>query len=190
GETGQVGTVGRPPIYLKVARKGATLTAYTSRTGSAWAPVPGSTQTSQALAGSILAGLAADAHHSTDVNTTRWTDVFQTKQAQARGLPTPWQATALGGEASAGAAGYGNAVFTITSGRGAGGDPSLDRAEYVHEPATGDGALVARIGSRGGTTPPAGAGLMFRASTARGSAYAAVQLSPSGGVRFQTSSGG
>src|SRR2546429_5612622 len=51
------GVAGTAPPYVRVARSGATFTAYTSSDGSTWTPVAGSTLT-LGLSGGMLGGLA------------------------------------------------------------------------------------------------------------------------------------
>jgi hypothetical protein len=83
---------------------------------------------------------------------------------------------------------------------GPGGEAVEDRFYFVHQPLTGDGSISVRIMAMSGiiTYPPpdhdeiveglvpwAKAGIMIRQSTEQGSAYAAVVLTGSHGVRMQ-----
>ena len=61
---------GSGPIYLEVARSGASFTAYTSTNGSTWTPVPGSTVTIPGLTGAALAGMAVCSHNAGALSTT------------------------------------------------------------------------------------------------------------------------
>jgi hypothetical protein len=64
--------------------------------------------------------------------------------------------------------------------------PFHDAGAFVHRPMTGDGTLVARVTAQDASHPAAKAGLMVKASTARGAPYAAVVVTPREGVRVQT----
>ncbi len=81
---------------------------------------------------------------------------------------------------------------------GPGGGPVTDSLTFVHQTLTGDGSLTARVGPltsletspNTGTRPAdpspwAKAGLIIRASTDQGSAYAAIMITGGHGVRMQ-----
>jgi hypothetical protein len=83
---------------------------------------------------------------------------------------------------------------------GPGGEAVEDRFYFVHQPLTGDGSITVRVTSMTGiiTYPPpnhdeivpgvvpwAKAGVIIKESTEQGSAYAAVMLTGSHGVRMQ-----
>ncbi|HYU84904.1 MAG TPA: hypothetical protein VEK80_08850, partial [Kribbellaceae bacterium] len=60
-----------------------------------------------------------------------------------------------------------------------------DDAYFVHVPMSGDGTVVARVVSQGGSHAWAKAGLLVKAGLAPGSPYAAVMVTPGHGVRTQ-----
>ncbi|MFF2852423.1 ABC transporter permease [Streptomyces sp. NPDC058001] len=70
------------------------------------------------------------------------------------------------------------------------GKAVLDSFPFVHQGLTGDGTLTARVspptGREGPAEPWAKAGIMVKASTKPGSAYAAVMVTPGHGVRLQS----
>jgi ABC-type transport system involved in multi-copper enzyme maturation permease subunit len=86
---------------------------------------------------------------------------------------------------------------------GPGGEEVTDRFFFVHQPLAGDGSITVRVtsltgllptppagrsapvGTRSGLAPWAKAGLIIKASTRQGSAYAAVMVTGSHGVRMQ-----
>ncbi len=83
---------------------------------------------------------------------------------------------------------------------GPAGDAVIDSFYFVHQPLSGDGSITARVSDLHGsgqlqvppgfarppsTEPWAKAGLMIKASTKPGSAYAAVMLTGGHGVRMQ-----
>jgi ABC-type transport system involved in multi-copper enzyme maturation permease subunit len=64
--------------------------------------------------------------------------------------------------------------------------PSVrDEGRFAHRTLAGDGSVVARVASQADSHPWAKAGLMLRASTRRGSPYAALMVTPDHGVRLQ-----
>ncbi|HEY3087362.1 MAG TPA: ABC transporter permease subunit [Jatrophihabitantaceae bacterium] len=87
---------------------------------------------------------------------------------------------------------------------GPGGEPVSDNFYFVHQPLTGDGSITARVdsltglitsgdaspdqalaGARPGVQPWSKAGLIIKANTTQGSAYAAIMLTGGHGVRWQ-----
>jgi hypothetical protein len=69
---------------------------------------------------------------------------------------------------------------------GNGGPPYQDTLYLVHQPLTGDGTLVARVGSQTDSEELARAGIMVKASTTGGAPYASIAVTPRHGVRWQT----
>jgi ABC-type transport system involved in multi-copper enzyme maturation permease subunit len=86
---------------------------------------------------------------------------------------------------------------------GPGGEPVTDQFYFVHQPLTGDGSITVRIssltgliasgplrgqpmaGARPGVQPWSKAGLIVKANTTQGSAYAAIMVTGGHGVRWQ-----
>jgi outer membrane protein assembly factor BamB len=62
--TQSIKITGTAPVYLGVARTGATFTAYTSPNGTAWTAVPGSSLAMNNLPATVLAGLAVTSHNT------------------------------------------------------------------------------------------------------------------------------
>ena len=73
--TAQLGQAGVAPLFLRVTRAGITFSAYTSSDGSTWVLVPGSTIDVPALSGSLLDGLAATSHDTSQVGTATFATV-------------------------------------------------------------------------------------------------------------------
>lgn len=87
-----------------------------------------------------------------------------------------------------GASGEGPPITTTAD-----GEPVRDDFHFVHQPMTGDGEIIARVLDQtgldedGASAPPqdaAMAGLMIKESTTAGTSYAAVAVTPGGGVRM------
>jgi ABC-type transport system involved in multi-copper enzyme maturation permease subunit/regulation of enolase protein 1 (concanavalin A-like superfamily) len=68
---------------------------------------------------------------------------------------------------------------------GPGGEAVTDNASFVHRPLTGDGSITARVTSFTGPRPWSKGGIMIKASTRPGSAYAAMMVTSGHGVRMQ-----
>jgi ABC-type transport system involved in multi-copper enzyme maturation permease subunit len=72
---------------------------------------------------------------------------------------------------------------------GPGGEAVTDNFYFVHQPLAGDGSITVRLtaltGPSGGLQPWSKAGIIIKASTRPGSAYAAMMVTASHGVRMQ-----
>ncbi|WP_218032106.1 discoidin domain-containing protein [Dictyobacter kobayashii] len=106
-------------------------------------------------------------------------------------LPAPWQQQDIGSVGQAGSASASNGTFTVV---GSGNDiwDSADAFQYVSQPLSGDGTIVARIDSQQNTDGWAKAGVMIRESLTAGSTHALMALTPGNGAVFQrrTTTGG
>jgi regulation of enolase protein 1 (concanavalin A-like superfamily) len=102
----------------------------------------------------------------------------------APGLPVPWKTQDVGAVAAAGAVTSSNDTFTV---KGSGADiwNAADEFRFVHQPMTGDGAIVARVASLTNTHEWAKAGVMIRESLGAGSKHAFMAITPSRGASFQ-----
>ena len=99
-------------------------------------------------------------------------------------LPSPWTDSDVGSPALAGSASYASGVFTV---KGGGVDiwAGSDQFNYVSQPLTGNASIVARVTSQSDTDPWAKAGVMIKQSTASGSSYALLGVTPGNGIAFQ-----
>jgi len=176
------GVTSGAPIYVEVVRSGNTYTAYTSTNGTNWTIYPGSAVTIPNLSGSILGGMA-DTSHSQSVTSTTVFDNFTFTSASSS-LPVPWSDSDVGSPSPAGSASYSGGVFTVN---GSGGDiwGSTDQSNYVSQPLTGDGTIVARVTAQANTDPWAKSGIMIKQSTTSGSSYALLAVTPGNGITFQ-----
>jgi Protein of unknown function (DUF1349) len=183
--TAQIGKTGAAPVYLKAVRAGDSFTAYTSPDGVNWTAIPNSVETIPVLSGTLLTGMAADSYDPTNANTTIWDSVNVTSQGGGGGLPFPWTDTNVDGSSPAGTATYLNNTFTVSGG---GNDiwGSDDESNFVNQPLGGDGTIIARVTSQQNTNSWAKSGIMIKQSTAAGSAYAAMLVTPGNGVHFQS----
>ena len=169
-----------PNGWLKLTRTGSSITAYSSADGSTWTEV-GATTIS--LTDPVTIGLFNCAHNASDLNTATFDNVNVTA-AGSNPLPSPWADADVGAPALAGSASYSSGVFTV-NGSGADIWGSTDQFNYVSQPLTGNGTIVARVTSQSDTDPWAKAGVMIKQSTTGGSPYALLGVTPGNGIAFQ-----
>jgi hypothetical protein len=100
-------------------------------------------------------------------------------------VPSPWADSDVGSPAVSGSASYANGVFTVNGG-GADIWGGTDQFNYVSQPLTGGGSIVAQVTSQSNTNGWAKAGIMIKQSTASGSNYALLAVTPGNGISFQS----
>src|SRR5499427_7665249 len=182
---------GTTPAFVRVARSGSTLTAYTSADGTTWTPVPGSSIT-LGLSDPIMGGLAVTSHNTTASSTATFDSVAVLAGAppSPTGCPTGWACADVGGATPPGSQTLSGGAWTV---QGGGGDiwGTSDQFHFVSQSLAGDGTLSARVSSQGATSPWAKAGVMLRQTAAATSAYYAIEVTPSNGivVQFRPSAG-
>ena len=89
----------------------------------------------------------------------------QTETLTETVVPSPWTDSDVGSPATAGSASYSNGVFTVNGG-GADIWGGTDQFNYVSQPLTGNGSIVAQVTAQSDTDPWAKAGVMIKQSTA------------------------
>lgn len=126
----------------------------------------------------ITASGAVDANYNiTHVNGTMTV-------TPATALPVPWQHQDVGAVGLTGDATHTAGAFTV-SGSGTDIWNNADGFHFVYQPWTGNGEIIARVGSVGNTDPWAKAGVMFRESLTAGSRHAMLVITPGNGSAFQ-----
>lgn len=100
-------------------------------------------------------------------------------------LPYPWTTWDVGDVLLGGSAACSNGTYTV-SGSGVDIWSTNDSFQFVYQPWTGDGQIVARVTGVEDTAPWAKAALMYRESLDPGSPNAIVYLSPENGVSMQS----
>ncbi len=95
-----------------------------------------------------------------------------------------WNNADIGALALAGSASYNNGTFTVS---GAGTDiwNADDQFQFVSQPDSGNGTLIAQVASQTNTNAWAKAGVMIRASSAANSPFVDVVQTPGNGVDLQ-----
>jgi hypothetical protein len=99
-------------------------------------------------------------------------------------LPSPWADTDVGAPPLAGSAAYTGGVFTL---KGSGADifGTTDQFDYLYQPVSGNGTIIARVSGVSNTSSNAKAGVIWKASTTAGSPYILIAAAPSGLVKVQ-----
>jgi hypothetical protein len=176
---------GAAPAFVRVARSGGTFTAYASTDGSTWTAVAGSS-VSLGLTGAMAAGIAVTSHNAGTLSAVGLDTVSVTNSAQAPpgACPTGWSCADVGGATPAGTQSLTSGTWTV---QGGGGDiwGTADQFHFVSQSIAGDGTVSARVTAQGNTSPWAKAGVMLRQSTAAGSVYYAIEVTPGNGLAVQ-----
>jgi regulation of enolase protein 1 (concanavalin A-like superfamily) len=99
-------------------------------------------------------------------------------------LPAPWLAADVGNVGAAGTATFAAGTFTV---EGAGADiwGAADAFQFVYQPLTGNGQIVARVATVENVNAWTKAGVMLRESLDAGSKQALMLVSPGKGLAFQ-----
>ncbi|HKS36359.1 MAG TPA: PA14 domain-containing protein, partial [Verrucomicrobiae bacterium] len=128
-----------------------------------------------------------------------WSSPSQAKQIipQSRlfttfsGIPKPWASQDIGAVGVAGSSSYSTGNWTV-SGSGADIWGNADEFRYVHQTATGDCEIIARVTGVQNIDPWAKAGVMVRESLSANAKHAFMCLTPGNGLAFQrrTATGG
>ena len=170
------------PAWLRLARRGSTVTASVSADGRTWRTV-GSRAVS--LPSTALAGLAVASHSTSVRNTSRFDQVSVTAVpgGTTTALPSPWQTRDVGSVGLAGSASYSSGLFTVG---GAGADiwGSADSFRFVYQPQLAGGEIVARVTSVQNTSSLAKAGITLRDGTGAGARHVTLSVKPGGGVEL------
>ncbi|HEX5475478.1 MAG TPA: phospholipase D-like domain-containing protein [Vicinamibacterales bacterium] len=185
------GAAAAAPYWVRLDRSGNTITAYQSPDGSTWTVVGSDTFSMPA---NVDIGLGVSSHTNSSVAIATFDHVTISGTIQGPpSLPAPWVNQDVGAVGRAGSASYDANTSTFTV-QGAGADVwgTADALQYVYQPLSGDGSVVARVASVGGTEAWTKAGVMIRDSLSPDSAQAFMLVSRGKGVAFQrrTTAGG
>jgi regulation of enolase protein 1 (concanavalin A-like superfamily) len=173
-----------PDKWLKLTKSGNTFTSWLSSDGVTWTEIGVATVP---MTGPVTIGLFDTSHNIGQDSTVAFDHVTVTPVVPPPPpgpLPSPWTDTDVGSPQVAGSGGYTDGVFTV-SGSGADIWGSSDQFNYVNQPTTGSGTMVARITSQSDTSSNAKAGIIYKQSTTAGSPYLLLAMSPSGVVKAQ-----
>jgi regulation of enolase protein 1 (concanavalin A-like superfamily) len=173
-----------PNKWLKLQKAGNTFTSWLSADGVNWTQIGIATVS---MTGPATIGLFDTSHDIGQYSTAAFDNVQVTSTPPPPPpgqLPSPWLDTDVGSPALAGSASYSNGVYTVN---GAGADiyGTSDQFNYVNQPASGNGTIVARVTSQTNTSTNAKAGIMFKQSTSAGSSYILIAAGPAGNIKVQ-----
>jgi regulation of enolase protein 1 (concanavalin A-like superfamily) len=185
---------GTAPAWVKLERRGNTITAFVSANGTNWTTVGSDSFT---MGADVHVGLAVSSHDTTRLATATF-DGLTIRAVAApppppppSGVPAPWTAQDIGAVGTAGSATASNGTFTVT---GAGADVwgAADAFQYVWQPLNGDADVIARVASVEAVQAWVKAGVMIRERLTADSAHAFMLVSAGKGIAFQrrTASGG
>src|SRR5262245_60808281 len=165
------GLAGAAPVWLKVERRGTTLTASRSADGAVWTPFG---TASVSMAPTVLVGLAVSSHKLSGSVLAGFTSVMVVGDGT---LPPGWSGRDVGHPTLSGGSGAAGPTFTLDgSGTGVGG--MTDQFRYVFKQVSGDADIVARVAGFETATPGARAGVMIRQALTGNSAHASLLAAP------------
>lgn len=166
-----------PPEWVRLVRRGSTVSAYTSADGTTWALVGSDTIQ---LGAAAYVGLATTSHNASAATTASLSQVTVTPL----GLPAGQKDADIGAVNVAGSAKYSSGTYQIHAG-GADIWESADAFNFVYQQATGDIDVSVHVASIGNTSSWSKAGVMIRETLSAGAAHASAFLSPGHGHAFQ-----
>jgi regulation of enolase protein 1 (concanavalin A-like superfamily) len=190
GSTTHTGSTGGAPVWLRLTRRGGTITASHSADGSSWTAAGSETIP---MSSTIFVGLALTSH-ADGVTGTAAFDAVAVSSSAAAALPPGWAHRDIGAVGVAGGAAAAGGVWTLTA---AGADiwGTRDAFHFAYRALTGDGAIVARVSGLTAGDVWAKAGVMVRGTLDAAAPHAFMLVTPQTGghgLAFQrrTSAGG
>ena len=186
---GSAGTISIATTLVSGSAETIALTSSGAPAGvvAGFAPASVSTGSASVLTLTVGAGVTPGTYPITVTGTapsaTHATSVSLTVTAPSS-LPSPWLDTDVGSPPIAGSAAYSGGVFTV-SGSGADIFGTSDQFNYLYQPTSGNGTIIARVSSLTNTSSNAKAGVIWKASTTAGSPYILLAAAPSGLVKVQ-----
>ncbi len=178
GSTGDVSHSGvAAPYWVKLTRVGNVFSGYYSPDGVTWTQL-GTSQTIS-MATNAYAGLCVTSHDNTQICAATFTNT------SVQNVPSPWTAADVGAVGVTGSATVPSTGLFQLIGSGAGIGGSADAFTSVTQTESSNCTIIAKVESIQNTNAGAGAGIMVRQSTAAGSYYASLMVTPSNGVVAQ-----
>lgn len=164
------------PVWLKLERRAAVVSAYRSDDGVYWTLMGSDTI---ALSETVYVGVAVTSH---DEDTLTSASIASLLVAPL--LPGGWESSDIGSPGLPGFARYSAGTFAVEA---AGADiwNASDQFRFTYQPVSGDVDLVARVASLASGDNWTKAGVMVRESLAPDAAHASVFMTGAKGVAFQ-----
>jgi regulation of enolase protein 1 (concanavalin A-like superfamily) len=190
------------PYWVRMTRTNSTFNSYVSADGNTWTLVGTDTitmgtnvyvglcstaHTNGALNAAIIdsvtinGGIVSSTNSAPSTNTTGGTTNSPTNTV---GSLAPWTSKDVGAVGLPGTGTVTNGTYTV-SGSGADVWGVADAFQFVNQPWTGDGEIIAKVNSVQKTDPWAKAGVMFRESLTATSTHAMTVISAGAGAAFQ-----
>jgi len=164
------------PYWVQLVRNGSTFTASISPDGVTWTVLGTETAT---MTTSATAGLAVCSHDNTQLSTATFNNV------SVNVLPASWTDLDIGAPGLTGSASYSGTTFTV-SGSGADIYGTADQFHYVYQTTSSTSVTItARVATQTDSNVWAKAGVMIRESTAAGSTYVGIYITPGKGASLQ-----
>jgi len=174
--TRTAGVAVAPPEWVRLVRRGNTVSAYTSANGASWSLIASDTIQ---LGATAYVGLAVSSHNAS----TATTAMLSQTSVTPLGLPAGQQAADIGSPAIAGSTSYANGAYQIHAG-GVDIWGTSDQFHYIYQQASGDLDLRVRVNSMTLSASWAKAGVMIRETLTAGSTHAYSALSGDQGFVF------
>ena len=188
--TSTSGAAATAPMWVKLERRGQTISAYQSADNSTWTRVASDTF---AMPAEVHVGLAVSSHDATRTASAVIDNVVVRAVTTApppppppapSALPTPWQSQDVGAVGPSGTASASAGTFTV---QGAGADVwgAADAFHFASQRMSGDVDVVARVASIEYVHAWVKAGVMIREGLSAGAPHAFMLVSPGKGLAFQ-----
>jgi regulation of enolase protein 1 (concanavalin A-like superfamily) len=167
---------GAVPRWLRIDRRGTTVSGYQSADGVTWTLVGSDTV---AMASSMYVGIALTSHDATAT-----ASAIATQAAIRPLLPAPWAADDVGAPSLPGTTAYASGAYFVQA---AGTDiwGTADQFRFTYQRVSGDVDIIAKVSSLTNVDDWAKAGVMIRASMAADAAHASMFMSAARGPAFQ-----
>lgn len=165
------------PYWVRIAKKGTTVTGYSSADGKNWATITSRTIT---LGSTVYVGIA-----TTSSSSSAATDASVSQVSIAGlSLPASQHAIDIGSPSIQGSTSFSQGVYQIHAG-GADIWGTSDQFHFVYQPLSGDGEVVAHVRSLSNSDAWAKTGVMIRETLTAGSRHASALLTVGNGYAFQ-----
>ncbi|HEU4935164.1 MAG TPA: Ig-like domain-containing protein [Vicinamibacterales bacterium] len=165
------------PYWVRLVRKGTTVTAYSSPNGTTWTTISSKTIS---LGATAYVGIATTSHNTSASTTATVSQV----SVNTLSLPAPQQAADIGAPTIQGSTSYSQGVYRVHAG-GADIWGTSDQFHFVYQPLSGDGEVIARVQSITNSNTWAKTGVMIRETLSADSRNAFALLSAGNGYAFQ-----
>lgn len=179
--THTAGGDGTAPVWVKLERRGATITAFRSADGATWTFVG---TDSFAIPDEIFVGLALSSHDDARAATATFDNV-SVRSVGASTTPTSWTSQDIGSVGVSGSASEQSGGTVVVRGSGADVWDTADGLHYRWQAVRGDVDIVARVASVEYVHRWTKAGVMIRGDLSAGAAQAFMLVSAGRGTAFQ-----